>query len=76
MFVKKRALKYTKWSDITDVQREKIIRPHLFLKEKFDASGTFEIMKERFVVDGRDQTRSDFVDNYSPTARFNQSQIL
>jgi hypothetical protein len=41
-------------SDLTRVERDKVIRCSMFLKEKFTASGDYEKLKAR-LVDGGDQ---------------------
>ena len=48
----------------------KILRSHMFLREKYDAIGTFEKMKARLVADGSAQDKEEFKDDEisSPTA--------
>lgn len=59
-----------RYEDLTNAHRKKIIRSHLFIKEKFDASGIIEKLKSRLVGDGHTQARPDDPHaNYFPTAR-------
>jgi hypothetical protein len=46
----------------------KIIRSHMFIKEKFTADGTFEKLKSRLVAGGDQQDRDLYEDVSSPTA--------
>jgi hypothetical protein len=45
----------------------KILRSHMFVVEKFLATGEFDKMKARLVADGRDQESSMYPDKASPT---------
>ena len=72
LFINKKALKAVPWSHIAKVAKDtSVIASHMFLREKFDATGKFEKLKARLVADGRMQDRTDFQidDIASPTAR-------
>lgn len=47
---------------------DKIIRSHVFFKEKFDAEGIFQKLKARLVANGKQQDRLLYPDRSSPTA--------
>ena len=68
LFMEKKALVPMKWEDLTDDQKEKIVRSHLFLKEKFEA-GEFVKLKAHLVPDGHTQDLTLYQDFSSPTAR-------
>ena len=56
-------------SSLTRAQFARILPSHLFLKEKFDASGKFLSLKARLVGGGNHQDRSDYDNITSPTVR-------
>jgi hypothetical protein len=68
LFVEKKALQPVKWSGLSREQRRKVIRSHMFLKEKYE-DGAFVKMKARLVADGRMQDRSVYPDHSSPTVK-------
>jgi hypothetical protein len=68
LFVEKKALVPVKWNDLSDTQRKKIVRSHMFLREKYE-DGKFIKMKGRIVADGRMQDRTIYTDYSSPTAK-------
>jgi hypothetical protein len=45
----------------------KILKPHMFVVEKYLANGEFDKMKARLVADGRDQDLAMYPDKSSPT---------
>jgi hypothetical protein len=45
------------WSELTYKQRKSAIRSFIFMKEKFDAEGTFLKLKSRLTANGRQQDR-------------------
>jgi hypothetical protein len=45
----------------------KILKPHMFVVEKYLANGEFDKMKARLVADGRDQDAALYPDKSSPT---------
>jgi hypothetical protein len=57
-----------KWESLSDDQRSKIVRSHMFLREKYE-DGRFIKMKARLVADGRMQDRTVYHDYSSPTAK-------
>ena len=67
MFNSKKVLVPVKWHSLTTQQRQKIVRSHMFLKEKYDAHGLFEKIKARLVGDGRMQDRTVYKITKSPT---------
>jgi hypothetical protein len=46
--------------------KDKIIRSHMFIKEKYNADGTFEKLKSRLVAGGDQQYRDLYDDVSSP----------
>jgi len=56
-------------SSLTRAEFARILPSHLFLKEKFDASGKFLSLKARLVGGGNHQDRSDYENITSPTVR-------
>jgi hypothetical protein len=54
--------------DLSPKEWSKIIRCHMFLKEKFDAEGIFEKIKARLVAGGDQQDRTIYDSISSPTA--------
>ncbi len=54
--------------DMSQDQLKKVVRSHMFLKEKFE-DGTFVKLKARLVADGRTQDRTLYSDYLSPTAK-------
>jgi hypothetical protein len=69
LFKKKKVFKPVKRSSLSAIQRKKIIRSSMFLKEKYDGLGNFEKLKGRLVADGRMQDKDLYGDKRSPTAR-------
>ncbi len=57
-----------KWESLTTAQRKKVIRSHMFLREKYE-DGVFVKLKGRIVADGRMQDRTIYSDYSSPTAK-------
>jgi hypothetical protein len=55
-------------SDLSRDQRKRIIRSYLFIREKYDASGSFDKLKSRLVAGGDSQDPSLYPDRSSPTA--------
>jgi hypothetical protein len=58
-------------NDLTGVQRGKIIRSSMFLKDKYTSAGAFEKFKARLVAGGDQQDKGEYydkVDLSSPTA--------
>jgi hypothetical protein len=68
LFEEKKALRPVRWVDLTQEQKELVIRSHMFLKEKYE-DGKFVKMKGRVVADGRMQDRTIYTDYSSPTAK-------
>jgi hypothetical protein len=68
LFHEKKALVPVKWESLTAVQRKKVIRSHMFLREKYE-DGEFVKLKGRIVADGRMQDRAIYNDYSSPTAK-------
>jgi len=68
LFIEKKALVPVKWEDLSDSQRKKVVRSHMFLREKYE-DGKFIKMKGRIVADGRMQDRTIYTDYSSPTAK-------
>jgi len=68
LFRDKKALTPVKWDELTDEQRKKVVRSHMFLREKYE-DGKFVKLKGRIVADGRMQDRTLYSDYSSPTAR-------
>jgi hypothetical protein len=57
-----------KYDQLSNQQKKKIIRSHMFLKEKFLANGSFDKLKSRFVAGGDMQDKTLYDDVSSPTA--------
>jgi hypothetical protein len=68
LFIEKKALVPVKWENLNETQKKKVVRSHMFLREKFE-DGKFIKMKGRIVADGRMQDRSIYTDYSSPTAK-------
>jgi hypothetical protein len=68
LFVEKKALQPVKWSELNKEQRRKVIRSHMFLKEKYE-DGAFVKVKARLVADGQMQDRTIYPDHSSPTVK-------
>jgi hypothetical protein len=68
LFKVKNALVPVKKQDLSEEQLKKVVRSHMFLKEKFE-DGTFVKLKARLVADGRTQDRTLYSDYSSPTAK-------
>ena len=56
-------------NSLTEKERKEVIRSHMFLKEKYDASGVFDKLKGRLVAGGNEQDKDNYDDLSSPTAR-------
>jgi hypothetical protein len=68
LFIGKKTLVPVRWDDLTIEQRKKVVRSHMFLREKFE-DGKFVTLKARLVANGRTQDRTLFQDFMSPTTR-------
>jgi len=68
LFVEKKALQPVRWTELSKEQKHKVIRSHMFLKEKYE-DGAFVKMKARLVADGRMQDRTVYPDHSSPTVK-------
>jgi hypothetical protein len=68
LFREKKALVPVKWHELTEEQKAKTVRSHMFLREKYE-DGKFIKMKGRIVADGRMQDRTVYTDYSSPTAK-------
>ena len=68
LFIDKKVLKPVKRSSLTSEQKKKLLRSHMFLKEKHDGKGEFEKLKGRLVGDGSTQDRAPYEHLESPTA--------
>jgi hypothetical protein len=68
LFREKKALVPVKWHELTEEQKAKTVRSHMFLQEKYE-DGKFVKMKGRIVADGRMQDRTVYTDYSSPTAK-------
>jgi hypothetical protein len=68
LFREKKALVPVQWNDLTQKQRKKVVRSHMFLREKYE-DGKFVKLKGRIVADGRMQDRTIYTDFSSPTAK-------
>ena len=56
------------WDSLTPELRKKVVRLHMFLREKYEV-GKFVKLKGCIVADGRMQDRSVYTDYSSPTAK-------
>jgi hypothetical protein len=56
--LEKETIKGVKFKDLTRPQRKRIIRSHMFFKEKYLPTGAFEKLKARFVAGGDGQDRT------------------
>jgi hypothetical protein len=70
LFIEKKALQPVRWEELNKEQKQKVIRLHMFLKEKYE-DGTFVKMKAKLVADGRMQDRSVYPVHSSPTEKTN-----
>jgi hypothetical protein len=68
LFKERKALVPVKWESLTQAQKGKVLRSHMFLREKYE-DGIFVKLKGRIVADGRMQDRSIYTDYSSPTAK-------
>ena len=68
LFVEKKALLPVDSRKLTKEQRSKLLRSHMFLKEKRDGKGAFKKMKGRVVAYGRARDRTLYQQLESPTA--------
>jgi hypothetical protein len=68
LFIDKMALTPVKWESLSGDQRSKVVRLHMFLREKYE-DGRFKKMKARLVADGRMQDRTVYHDFSSLTAK-------
>ena len=62
-----RSMKPIKIMSLTKTERRRIIRSHMFFKEKYFADGTFDKLKARLVAGGDQQDKNLFDDLSSPT---------
>jgi hypothetical protein len=67
LFVEKKALVPVDWTKLSTEQRKRVVRSHMFLREKYE-DGKFVKMKGRIVADGRMQDRTIYANYSSPTA--------
>jgi hypothetical protein len=68
LFKEKKALAPVYWDKLSDKQKRRAVRFHMFLKEEFE-DGKFVKMKAFLVADGRMQDRTVYTDFCSPTAK-------
>jgi hypothetical protein len=68
LFKEKNALTPVHWDKLAEQQKDRAVRSHMFLKEKFEDS-KFVKMKAHLVADGRMQDRTVYTDFSSPTAK-------
>jgi hypothetical protein len=68
LFKEKTALVPVKWDSLTQAQKGKVVRSHMFLREKYE-DRIFVKLKGRIVADGRMQDQSIYTDYSSPTAK-------
>ena len=68
LFVEKEALVPVKWDSLSKEQRKKVVRSHMFLREKYE-DGSFVKIKARLVADGRMQDRTVYNDHSSSTTK-------
>jgi len=68
LFKEKKALVPVKWENLIDDQKKKVVRSHMFLREKYE-DGKLIKLKGRIVADGRMQDRTIYTDFSSPTAK-------
>jgi predicted nuclease of predicted toxin-antitoxin system len=68
LFTEKQALVPVKWENLNTTQRKKVVRSHMFLREKYK-DGNFVKMKARLVADGRIQDRNVYNDYSSSTTK-------
>jgi hypothetical protein len=68
LFVEKKALVPVDWKKLSNGQKKKVVRSHMFLREKYE-DGQFVKMKGRIVADGRMQDRAIYTNYSSPTAK-------
>jgi hypothetical protein len=61
---------------LTSRQRSKIIRSHMFFKEKFYPNGDFEKLKARFVAGGDGQDRSMYSENQISSQTVSTSSVF
>lgn len=58
---------YVKAGDLTAEQRKRVIRSHMFLKDKYTSEGVFDKVKARLVAGGDQQDKSLYDNLSSPT---------
>ena len=68
LFREKKVLKPVLRKHLTQEQRKKLLRSHMFLKLKKDTKGNIKKMKSRLVGDGRTQDKEFYSNLKSPTA--------
>jgi hypothetical protein len=68
LFVEKRAIVPVEWKNLSETQKKKVVRSHVFLQEKYKDEKFIKIT-ERIVADGRMQDRTIYTDYSSPTAK-------
>jgi hypothetical protein len=61
---------------LTSRQRSKIIRSHMFFKEKFYPNGELEKLKARFVAGGDGQDRSMYCENHISSQTVSTSSVF
>lgn len=65
--IDKKLWAYAKANDLTTEQRKKLIRSHMFLKDKFTSEGIFEKVKALLVAGGDRQDKTLYENLSSPT---------
>jgi hypothetical protein len=68
LFVEKEALVPVKWDSLSKEQRKKVVRSHMFLREKYE-DGSFVKIKARLVADGCMQDRTVYSNHLLPTTK-------
>jgi len=68
LFVLKKALVPVNWNKLSNRQKKKVVRSHMFLREKYQ-DGKFVKLKGRIVADCRMQDRTIYTNYSSPTAK-------
>lgn len=67
LFVDQKAMDPVRLEDIPPEHKQFIINGHFFCKDKYDASGTFERSKGRFVLNGNEEPICGIEETKSPT---------
>jgi len=68
LFVEKEALVPVKWESLSQDERMKVVRSHMFLHEKYE-DGSFVKIKARLVADSCMQDRTVYNDHSSPMSK-------